>query len=137
MLFWAVITSLLLSVSGDRPACSTLETTETTNFLIRKLEEQRVGTCNCSENATNCLCLPIPSDNCITSCFHDGLRKMSRALPIIDRVDLQRVNTSIQILQILQCEPFSCKEPCNATATGNMVEFLYAIQGNLQKAGHR
>ncbi|XP_074065821.1 interleukin-9 [Macrotis lagotis] len=113
--------------------CSDPKVTEITQNLIDHLEKEPAATCDCNVNVTGCLCLPVPSKNCSTSCFHSGLTKMNHTMKPEYRQNIARVQNYVWKLKHRKCKPFSCSQPCNETLTANTMEFLKALQENFQK----
>ncbi|KAG3265811.1 interleukin-9 [Ictidomys tridecemlineatus] len=125
-------TLLLCSVASQR--CSTSAGIRDVDFLLKKLKEDSTSNCSCSANVTSCLCLPIPSDNCSTPCFQEGLSQMTNATQKtkFSQVFL-RVKRSVAILKNNKCPFFSCEQPCNLTTPGNMETFLRSLLETFQK----
>ncbi|XP_007941997.1 interleukin-9 [Orycteropus afer afer] len=134
MLLTTVLASaLFLSSMADKMCFSPLGTGYV-NYLIQKLQEHPASTCSCSTNVTNCLCLPIPSDNCTTPCFQEGLSQltnitMERELTL----NFNRVKKTIEALQRKNCQTFSCEQPCNHITSGNTLTFLKRLLETFQK----
>ncbi|XP_049643322.1 interleukin-9 [Suncus etruscus] len=127
-----VLASALLFCSTTSKRCSTSLEILDVQSLITK-EQNHDQKCNCSTNGTNCLCLPIPSDNCTTPCFQEGLSQMINAtVSQGPRRSLQRLKKSIGRLKNI-CPSFSCDQPCNRTTTGNPMTFLTSLLEMLQK----
>ncbi|EDL93938.1 interleukin 9 [Rattus norvegicus] len=129
-----VLASALLfgSVLGQR--CSTSWGIQHTSYLIENLKDDPSSKCSCSANVTSCLCLPIPSDDCTTPCFQEGMSQVTNATqqskfsPFFFRV--KRI---VETLKSNKCQFFSCEKPCNQTTAGNTVSFLKSLLKTFQK----
>ncbi|XP_059118229.1 interleukin-9 [Peromyscus eremicus] len=118
--------------------CNTTWVIRDTNFLIEKLQGDPASKCSCSTNVTSCLCLPIPSDDCTTPCFQEGLSQVTNATRKSRlSVFFTRVKRTVEGLKSSQCPFFSCEKPCNQTTAGNTLSFLKSLQQTLQKAGEQ
>ncbi|XP_021557767.1 interleukin-9 [Neomonachus schauinslandi] len=137
-----VLASALLLCSMMSQGCLIFMGIRDVTYLIDKLQEHPASKCTCSSaNVTDCLCLPIPSDNCTTACFQEGLSQMTNSTvetryPLI----FNRVKKTVQVLknnkgQVNLCPYFSCEQPCNQTTTGNTLTFLKSLQETFQKQG--
>ncbi|CAO2596263.1 Il9 [Lemmus lemmus] len=115
--------------------CSTMAGIKDTNFLIEKLKVDLWGLGELATQVTSCLCLPIPSDDCTTPCFREGLSQVTNAT---QRTNLSfffnRVKRTVENLKINKCPFFSCEKPCNQTTAGNTLSFLKSLQATFQKA---
>ncbi|XP_012501774.1 PREDICTED: interleukin-9 [Propithecus coquereli] len=134
MLLAAVLASALLLCSVDGQRCSTLTGILDVNFLIGKLQKDPPSKCNCSANVTSCLCLPIPSDDCIGPCFREGLSQLTNTTvqtrhPLV----FSRVRKTVEVLKNNKCPFFACEQPCNRTTAGNTVTFLTSLLEVFQK----
>ncbi|XP_014943096.1 interleukin-9 [Acinonyx jubatus] len=134
MLLSVVLASALLLCSVASQRCSTLSGIHDVTYLINKLQEHPPSKCDCGTNVTDCLCLPIPSDDCTTPCFQEGLSQMTNStvqtsFPLI----FNRLKRTVKDLKSSKCQFFSCEQPCNQTATGNVLTFLKSLQEILQK----
>uniref|UniRef100_A0A8C5K0M6 Interleukin 9 n=1 Tax=Jaculus jaculus TaxID=51337 RepID=A0A8C5K0M6_JACJA len=134
MLVVAVFLCALLSCSVGSQRCSTSVGIRDVNYLIEKLQADPPSSCSCSANVTSCLCLPIPSDNCTTPCFQEGLSQVTNVTQNT-RFSLifHRVRKTLNVLRNARCLHFSCEQPCNQTTTGNTVTFLRSLLGTFQK----
>ncbi|XP_024430801.2 interleukin-9 [Desmodus rotundus] len=124
--------ALLCSVAGQ--GCLTLGGIKDIRYLIDNLQKDPLSKCSCSGNVTDCLCLPIPSDNCTTPCFQEGLAQMANttvkaSFPLI----FTRVKRTVRILMDNKCPHFSCDPLCNQTTAGNTLTFLTSLLGVFQK----
>ncbi|XP_008847120.1 interleukin-9 isoform X1 [Nannospalax galili] len=132
-----LVSSLLFcSVQGQR--CLTSMGILHVNSLINNLQKDPSSTCSCSTNATSCLCLPIPPDNCTTPCFREGLSQLinvTQNTPL--SVFFQRVRRTVEDLKNNKCSFFTCEQPCNQTTASNTVTFLRSLLGTFQKEGMR
>ncbi|XP_005078520.1 interleukin-9 [Mesocricetus auratus] len=116
--------------------CNTKLVIRDTSFLIEKLKNDPPSKCSCSTNVTSCLCLPIPSDDCTTPCFQEGLSQLTNTTQNAEiSVVFQRVKKTVDSLKISKCPLFSCEKPCNQTTAGNTLSFLKSLQETFQKAG--
>ncbi|XP_019497698.1 PREDICTED: interleukin-9 [Hipposideros armiger] len=103
MLPTVVVSALLLcTVAGQ--GCLTLVGIKDMQHLINNLQKDPSSTCSCSGNVTNCSCLPIPSDNCTTPCFQEGLSQMTNTtvktkFPLI----FYRVKNTVERLRSNKC----------------------------------
>ncbi|XP_021071793.1 interleukin-9 [Mus pahari] len=135
MLVTYILASVLLfnSVLGQK--CSTTWGIRDTSYLIEKLKDDPLSKCSCSGNVTSCLCLSVPTDDCTTPCYQEGLSQVTNATqktrfsPIFFRV--KRI---VEVLKNSKCPFFSCERPCNQTAAGNTLSFLKSLLGTFQKA---
>ncbi|XP_037658135.1 interleukin-9 [Choloepus didactylus] len=138
MLLVTVLTSALLlcSVGGQR--CSTFLAIRDISHLIEQLQGHPPSKCSCSANVTDCLCLPIPSENCTTPCFQEGLSQITNST-VETRFILvfNRVKRMVESLQKKKCQFFSCEQPCNQTTAGNTLTFLRSLREVFQKEGMR
>ncbi|XP_044243206.1 interleukin-9 [Ursus arctos] len=127
-----VLASVLLLCSATSQKCTTFTEILDVTYLIDKLQEDSASKCNCTgTSVTSCLCLPIPSDNCTTVCFQEGLSQMTNSTaetryPLI----FNRVKKTVLKNK---CQLFSCEQPCNQTTTGNTLTFLQRLREVLQK----
>ncbi|XP_045685721.1 interleukin-9 [Phyllostomus hastatus] len=124
--------ALLCAVAGQ--GCLTWGGIRDVTHLIDSLQKDPLSKCSCSSNVTECLCLPIPSDNCTTPCFQEGLAQMTNTtvetrFPLI----FNRVKRAVQKLRHSKCPHFSCSPPCNQTTEGNTLTFLTSLLGVFQK----
>ncbi|XP_052584658.1 interleukin-9 [Peromyscus californicus insignis] len=118
--------------------CNTTWVIRDTSFLIEKLQGDPASKCSCSTNVTSCLCLPIPSDDCTTPCFQEGLSQVTNATRKSKFfVFFSRVKRTVEVLKSNKCPFFSCEKPCNQTTAGNTLSFLKSLQQTLQKAGEQ
>eukprot|EP00069_Balaena_mysticetus_P001670 bmy_03828T0 len=122
MLLAVVLASALLLCSAASQRCLTLTGIKDVEYLINNLQ------------VTDCLCLPIPSDNCTTACLQEGLSQMTNttvktSFPLI----FNRVKKTVEALQNNKCGSFSCEQPCNQTTAGNMMTFLKTLLESFQK----
>ncbi|KAF6280823.1 interleukin 9 [Rhinolophus ferrumequinum] len=129
-----VILSALLLCTVASQGCLTLVGIKDIKHLIDNLQKDPPSKCSCSGNVTNCLCLPIPSDNCTTPCFQEGLSQMTNTtvktrFPLI----FYRVKKTVEVLKNNKCLYFSCEQPCNQTTAGNTLTFLKSLLGTFQK----
>ncbi|XP_016053056.1 PREDICTED: interleukin-9 [Miniopterus natalensis] len=134
MLLTVVLASALLLSSAAGQGCSTLVGIKDVKHLIDNLQKDPLSKCSCSGNVTSCLCLPIPSDNCTTPCFQEGLALMANTtakarFPLV----FNRVKKTVGALRSSKCPNFSCEQPCNQTTTGNTLTFLSSLLGVFQK----
>ncbi|XP_003431641.1 interleukin-9 [Canis lupus baileyi] len=133
MLLSTVLASVLLLCTVASQECFSFMGISDVRYLIDKVQKQPPSSCSCSANVTDCLCLPIPSDNCTTPCFQEGLSQLinstvgARYLLIFNRV-----KRTVQDLKN-KCKYFSCEQPCNQTTTGNTLMFLRSLQEIFQK----
>ncbi|XP_008064977.1 interleukin-9 [Carlito syrichta] len=138
MLLPVVLTSALLFCSVAGQGCSTRFGILDTNFLIEKLQEDPSSKCNCSTNMTSCLCLPIPSDNCTSPCFQQGLSQMTNTTAQTRYLEIfNRVKRTVEGLKNRKCPFFSCEQPCNQTTAGNTLTFLKSLLETFQKENMR
>ncbi|XP_003473312.1 interleukin-9 [Cavia porcellus] len=134
MLLIAVLTSALLFCSATGQQCSTSAGIRDINYLINNLQKDAQSTCNCSANVTRCLCLPIPSDNCTTPCFREGLSQMTSVIQKTKfSLIFNRIKRTVEVLKNNKCPFFSCEQPCNQTTAGNTVTFLQHLLEPFQK----
>ncbi|XP_028628030.1 interleukin-9 [Grammomys surdaster] len=125
-------TVLFGSVLGQR--CSTTWGIKDTSYLIEKLKDDPPSKCSCGGNVTSCLCLPIPSDDCTTPCFREGLSQVTNATQKTRfSVFFNRVKRTVEALKNSKCPFFSCEKPCNQTTAGNTLSFLKNLLGTFQK----
>ncbi|ELV11413.1 interleukin-9 [Tupaia chinensis] len=138
MLLVTVVASTLLLCSVASQECSTSEGIWNLNSLIQKWQEEPSAKCNCSANVTSCLCLPIPSDNCTTPCFQEGLAQMTHVMAnTASSLIFYKVKRTVQGLKNNKCPFFSCEQPCNQTTAGNMLTFLKSLLEVFQKENVR
>ncbi|XP_029797032.1 interleukin-9 [Suricata suricatta] len=122
MLLPVVLASALLLASVASQRCSTFPGPHDVTSLINKLQ------------VTNCLCLPVPSDNCTTPCFREALSQMTNStVPKRFPEVFNRLKRTVERLSRNQCQSFSCEPPCNQTTTGNTLTFLKSLQEVFQK----
>uniref|UniRef100_H0W5J6 Interleukin 9 n=1 Tax=Cavia porcellus TaxID=10141 RepID=H0W5J6_CAVPO len=122
MLLIAVLTSALLFCSATGQQCSTSAGIRDINYLINNLQ------------VTRCLCLPIPSDNCTTPCFREGLSQMTSVIQKTKfSLIFNRIKRTVEVLKNNKCPFFSCEQPCNQTTAGNTVTFLQHLLEPFQK----
>ncbi|XP_036044580.1 interleukin-9 [Onychomys torridus] len=115
--------------------CDTKLGIRDTSFLIEKLQGDPASKCSCSTNVTSCLCLPIPSDDCTTPCFQEGLSQVTNATQKSRfSILFTRVKRTVEGLKSIKCPFFSCENPCNQTMAGNTLSFLKSLQQTFQKA---
>ncbi|XP_004632503.1 interleukin-9 [Octodon degus] len=134
MLLATVLSSALLLCSVAGQTCSTLTGINDISYLINNLQNDPLYTCNCSTNVSSCLCLPIPSDNCTTPCFQEGLSQMINATQKTKfSLIVRRVKRIVDVLKNNKCPLFSCEQPCNKTIAGNTVTFLKQLLEPFQK----
>ncbi|KAK2492461.1 hypothetical protein MC885_014030 [Smutsia gigantea] len=134
MLLAAVLASALLLHSAASQGCMTLTGIKNVKFLIDKAQEDPPSKCSCSANVTDCLCLPVPSDNCTTPCFQEGLSQMTNHTVMKTRLLIfNRVKKTVEALKNNKCQYFSCEEPCSQTTAGNTLTFLKSLLENFQK----
>ncbi|XP_047410736.1 interleukin-9 [Sciurus carolinensis] len=134
MLLVTVLVSALLFGSMASQRCSTTSGIMDADFLLKKLQEDEPSKCSCSANVTSCLCLPIPSDNCSTPCFQEGLSRMTDTMQKKQfSLIFLRMKRSVDILKNNKCPFFSCEQPCNQTTPGNTVTFLRSLLETFQK----
>ncbi|KAJ8777365.1 hypothetical protein J1605_014748 [Eschrichtius robustus] len=134
MLLAVVLASALLLCSAASQRCLTLTGIKDVEYLINNLQKHPPSNCNCSTNVTDCLCLPIPSDNCTTACLQEGLSQMTNttvktSFPLI----FNRVKKTVEAFQNNKCGSFSCEKPCNQTTAGNTMTFLKTLLESFQK----
>ncbi|XP_006183629.1 interleukin-9 [Camelus dromedarius] len=134
MLLSVVLASALLLCSVASQGCLTLTGIKDAEYLINNLQKHPPSKCSCSSNVTDCLCLPIPSDNCTTACFQEGLTQMANTtlktrFPLI----FNRVKKTVEALKNNKCGSFSCEQPCNQTIAGNTLTFLRSLLESFQK----
>ncbi|XP_008144115.1 interleukin-9 [Eptesicus fuscus] len=134
MLLTVVLASALLFGSVAGQGCLTLVGIKDITHLINNLQKDPLSKCSCGGNVTNCLCLPIPSDNCTAPCFQEGLAQMANttvraSFPLV----FNRVRKTVGALKNNKCPNFSCEQPCNQTTTGNTLTFLNSLLGVFQK----
>ncbi|XP_041515589.1 interleukin-9 [Microtus oregoni] len=130
--------ALLFSAVGSALhwKCSTTAGIKDTNSLIQKLKDDPASKCSCNTNVTSCLCLPIPSDDCTTPCFLEGLSQVTNATQrTVHSTVFIRVKRTVESLKSNKCPFFSCENPCNQTTSGNTLSFLKSLQATFQKAG--
>ncbi|XP_038190254.1 interleukin-9 [Arvicola amphibius] len=130
--------ALLFSAMGSvlNWKCSTISGIADTNHLIMNLKDDPTSKCSCSTNVTSCLCLPIPSDDCATPCFQEGLSQVTNATQENKlTVFFIRLKKTVENLKSNKCPFFSCEKPCNQTTAGNTLSFLKSLQTTFQKAG--
>uniref|UniRef100_A0A8D2BX23 Interleukin 9 n=1 Tax=Sus scrofa TaxID=9823 RepID=A0A8D2BX23_PIG len=129
-----VLASALFLCSSASQGCMTLTGIKNVEHLINNLQKHPPAKCSCSPNVTDCLCLPIPSDNCTTACFQEGLSKMSNttAKPELSLI-FSKVKKTIEALKNNKCGDFSCEQPCNRTTVGNTLIFLRSLLESFQK----
>ncbi|XP_076994634.1 interleukin-9 [Tamandua tetradactyla] len=133
MLLVAVLAVLLLSPTGSQQ-CNTTPGIRDVSHLLQNLQGHPPSKCNCSDNVTDCLCLPIPSDNCTTPCFQEGLSRITNTTVEAKFVLIfYRVKRTVERLQKKKCHFFSCDQPCYQTTAGNTLTFLKSLQEALQK----
>ncbi|XP_001504404.1 interleukin-9 [Equus przewalskii] len=134
MLLVVVLASALLLCSVAGQGCSTMAGIMDVKYLIDNLQEHPPSKCSCSTNVTDCLCLPIPSDDCTTACFQEGLSQMTNTT-VKTRFALifNRVKKTVAALKNNKCQLFSCEQPCNQTTRGNTVTFLKSLLEIFQK----
>ncbi|XP_054423955.1 interleukin-9 [Pteronotus mesoamericanus] len=124
--------ALLCSVAGQ--GCSTFFGIKDVKHLIDNLQKDPLSKCSCSGNGTDCLCLPIPSENCTTPCFQEGLAQMSNTTVRTSfSLVFNRVKKTVGALKSHKCPYFSCDLPCNQTTTGNTLTFLTSLLEVFQK----
>ncbi|XP_055980746.1 interleukin-9 [Sorex fumeus] len=117
-----VLASALLLCSVATEGCRTSSGIRDVQFLIRQ------------KQGTDCLCLPIPSDNCTTPCFQEGLSQMINSTAEEKLLlSFYRLKKSIEHLKDRKCSFFSCEQPCNRTTTGNTLTFLESLLETFQK----
>ncbi|XP_005376544.1 PREDICTED: interleukin-9 [Chinchilla lanigera] len=134
MLLATVLISALLLCSAASQRCSTSAGIRDINYLINNLQKDPLSTCSCRANVTSCLCLPIPSDNCTTPCFQEGLSQMTNITQKTKfSLIFNRVKKTVEVLKNNKCLFFSCEQPCNQTTAGNMVTFLRHLLEPFQK----
>ncbi|XP_004282146.1 interleukin-9 [Orcinus orca] len=134
MLLAVVLASALLLCSAASQTCLTFTGIKYVEYLINNLQEHRSSKCNCSTNVTDCLCLPIPSDNCTSACLQEGLSQMTNTIVNTGfLLTFNRVKKTVEALQNNKCGSFSCEQPCNQTTTGNMLTFLKTVLESFQK----
>uniref|UniRef100_A0A673T115 Interleukin 9 n=1 Tax=Suricata suricatta TaxID=37032 RepID=A0A673T115_SURSU len=134
MLLPVVLASALLLASVASQRCSTFPGPHDVTSLINKLQEDPPSKCSCVTNVTNCLCLPVPSDNCTTPCFREALSQMTNStVPKRFPEVFNRLKRTVERLSRNQCQSFSCEPPCNQTTTGNTLTFLKSLQEVFQK----
>ncbi|EPY82111.1 interleukin-9-like protein [Camelus ferus] len=111
MLLSVVLASALLLCSVASQGCLTLTGIKDAEYLINNLQKHPPSKCSCSSNVTDCLCLPIPSDNCTTACFQEGLTQMANTtlktrFPLI----FNRVKKTVEALKNNKCgvSVFTC-----------------------------
>ncbi|XP_004697061.1 interleukin-9 [Echinops telfairi] len=85
---------------------------------------------------THCLCLPVPSDNCSTPCFQEGLSQMTNFSRGTD-TNIYQVIKIVKSQQKKNCQAFSCGQPCNQTTDGNVLTFLTRLRETFQKENER
>ncbi|XP_043769776.1 interleukin-9 [Cervus elaphus] len=125
MLLAVVLASSLFLCASARPGCFTPLTFFTgiknVEYLINNLQE------------TDCLCLPISSDNCTTACFQEGLSQMSNsAMTKRFHLNVNQLKKIVVTLKSNKCGSFACEQPCNQTTRGNTVTFLKTLLQSLQ-----
>ncbi|KAM9730487.1 interleukin-9 [Dama dama] len=125
MLLAVVLASALFLCASARPGCFTpltfLTGIRNVEYLINNLQE------------TDCLCLPISSDNCTTACFQEGLSQMSNsALTKRFHLNVNQLKKIVVTLKSNKCGSFACEQPCNRTTRGNTVTFLKTLLQSLQ-----
>ncbi|XP_004610036.3 interleukin-9 [Sorex araneus] len=122
MKMFLVLASALLLCSMATEGCLTSSGIRDVQFLIRQ------------KQGTDCLCLPIPSDNCTTPCFKEGLSQMINSTTEEKLLmSLHRLKKAIEHLKDQKCSFFSCEQPCNRTTTGNTLTFLESLRETFQK----
>ncbi|XP_011360761.1 interleukin-9 [Pteropus medius] len=134
MLPTVVLASAFLFCSVASQGCLTLVGIKDIKYLIDNVQRDPSSNCSCSGNVTSCLCLPIPSDNCTTPCFQEGLSLMANttvktSFPLI----FNRVKRTVEALKNNKCQFFSCEQSCNQTTAGNTLTFLKSLLGIFQK----
>ncbi|XP_039098174.1 interleukin-9 [Hyaena hyaena] len=134
MLLPVVLASALLLCSVASQRCSTFLGIRDVTDLINKLQEDPPSKCSCGTNVTDCLCLPVPSDNCTTPCFQEGLSQIiNSTVQTKFSLIFHRLRRTVEDLKRNKCQSFSCKQPCNQTTTGNTLTFLKSLQEAFQK----
>ncbi|XP_034367017.1 interleukin-9 [Arvicanthis niloticus] len=129
-----ILASALLFSSVLGQICRTKWGIQETSYLIGKLKDDPPSQCSCSGNVTSCLCLSIPSDDCTTPCFQEGLSQVTNATQKTKFfVFFNRVKRTVEALKSSKCPFFSCEKPCNQTTAGNTLSFLKSLLGTLQK----
>ncbi|XP_005355324.1 interleukin-9 [Microtus ochrogaster] len=122
--------------SGLHWKCSTIFGIKDTESLIQNLKDDPASKCSCNTNVTSCLCLPIPSDDCTTPCFLEGVSQVTNATQKTNlSVFSIRLKKTVESLKSNKCPFFSCENPCNQTTAGNTLSFLKSLQATFQKAG--
>ncbi|CAH6796948.1 interleukin-9 [Phodopus roborovskii] len=116
--------------------CNTMLVIKDTSFLLKGLQDDPPSRCSCSTNVTGCLCLPIPSGDCTSPCFQEGLSQLTNATQRTQFSTIfHRVRRMVEGLKNSRCPFFSCEKPCNQTTAGNTLSFLKSLQATFQKAG--
>ncbi|XP_010592128.1 interleukin-9 [Loxodonta africana] len=134
MLLSTLLASALFLCSMAGKTCFSSWGTKDVNYLIQKLQEHPPSKCECSGNVTDCLCLPIPSDDCTTPCFQEGLSQLTdKTVQSEFTLSFNRVKKTVEDLQRKNCRTFSCEQPCNQTTTGNTLTFLKRLLDTFQK----
>ncbi|XP_059947942.1 interleukin-9 [Mesoplodon densirostris] len=134
MLLAVVFASALLLCSAASQGCLTSTGIRDVEYLIHKLQKHPPSKCNCSTNVTDCLCLPIPSDNCTTACLQEGLSQMTNTtVETSVLLIINRVKKTVEALRNKKCGSFACEQPCNQTTAGNMLTFLKTLLESFQK----
>ncbi|XP_055485162.1 interleukin-9 [Psammomys obesus] len=120
------------SMLGQR--CNTRLGVINTNFLIEKLKNDPPSKCSCSGNVTDCVCPSIPSDDCATPCFQEGLSQVINATQRTELlITFYQVKKTVETLKNSKCPLFSCEKPCNQTTAGNTLTFLKSLRKTFQK----
>ncbi|XP_043323465.1 interleukin-9 [Cervus canadensis] len=137
MLLAVVLASSLFLCASARPGCFTPLTFFTgiknVEYLINNLQGDTSSQCNCGTSETDCLCLPISSDNCTTACFQEGLSQMSNsAMTKRFHLNVNQLKKIVVTLKSNKCGSFACEQPCNQTTRGNTVTFLKTLLQSLQ-----
>ncbi|XP_004384821.1 interleukin-9 [Trichechus manatus latirostris] len=138
MLLTTVLASALFICSTAGKTCFSLWGVRDVSYLIQKLQEHPTSQCSCSTSVTDGLCLPVPSDNCTTPCFQEGLSQLTNNTAYSEfRLNFNRVKKTVEDLQRKNCQTFSCEQPCNQTTTGNTLTFLKRLLHAFQKESNR
>ncbi|XP_012782795.2 interleukin-9 [Ochotona princeps] len=137
MLLAVVLASTLLLCSVASQGCPGRMVLSDVDFLVRNLQDHLPSSCNCSTNVTSCLCLPIPSENCSTPCFQEGLSQVANSTAHTGfSLIFRRVNKTVANLKT-KCPLLSCEQPCKPAKEDNTLAFLRTLLGVLQQAARR
>ncbi|XP_006866276.1 PREDICTED: interleukin-9 [Chrysochloris asiatica] len=138
MMLTTVLAAALFLFSTADKTCFDVLGTQYVNSLIQKLQKHPPSKCNCSTNVTDCLCLPVPSDNCTMPCFQDGLSRLTNVTTERNlNLNFNWVKKRVEVLHRKNCQTFSCKQPCTQTTEDNTLAFLKRLLETFQKENIR